>query len=113
MVSLDSPEKNAEFAKSLDVFSIQVSLAAPYPGTELYRQAQENGWFAGGTALVDAHGQQTAALEYDGLSRDEIFHAVERFYRAYYFRPRPIARMVGEIMTAVENDPIGLVETRT
>ncbi len=87
-----------EFAKSLDVFSVQVSLAAPYPGTELYRQALENGWFAGDARLVDAHGQQSAALEYDGLSRDEIFRSVERFYRAYYFRPRPIARMLGEML---------------
>ena len=30
----------------LDVFSIQVSLAAPYPGTELYEMARQNGWFA-------------------------------------------------------------------
>lgn len=87
-----------EFAKSLDVFSIQVSLAAPYPGTELYRQAKENGWFAGDAHLVDELGQQAAALEYDGLTRDEIFRSVERFYKAYYFRPRPIARMLGEML---------------
>src|SRR3954465_8776610 len=93
----ETPEtirETIEFAKSLDVFSIQVSLAAPYPGTELYRQAKENGWFAAGTTLVDEHGQQLAALEYDGLSREEIFAAVEKFYKAYYFRPRPIARML-------------------
>jgi hopanoid biosynthesis associated radical SAM protein HpnJ len=97
----ESPEtirETIEFAKSLDVFSIQVSLAAPYPGTELYRQAKENGWFAGDAHLVDELGQQAAALEYKGLSRDEIFRAVERFYKAYYFRPRPIARMVGEML---------------
>ena len=88
-----------EFAKEVDPFSMQVSLAAPYPGTELYRQAKENGWFAGDAHLVDGHGQQAAALEYDNLSRDEIFAALEKFYRAYYFRPRPIARMLGEMMT--------------
>ena len=87
-----------EFAKQLDVFSIQVSLAAPYPGTELYRQAKENGWFADDAHLVDDHGQQLAALEYEGLSREEIFRSVERFYKAYYFRPRPIARMLGEML---------------
>ena len=87
-----------EFAKEVDPFSMQVSLAAPYPGTELYRQAQENGWFGAASDLVDAHGQQTAMLEYDGLSRDEIFTALDRFYRAYYFRPRPIARMLGEML---------------
>jgi len=87
-----------EFAKEVDPFSMQVSLAAPYPGTELYRQAKENGWFSEDLDLVDSHGQQTAALEYDGLSRDEIFAALERFYKAYYFRPRPIARIVGEML---------------
>jgi hopanoid biosynthesis associated radical SAM protein HpnJ len=88
-----------EFAKSLDVFSLQVSLAAPYPGTELYRQAKENGWFREEASLVDGHGQQLAALEYDGLSREEIFASVERFYKAYYFRPRPIARIVRTMLT--------------
>jgi hopanoid biosynthesis associated radical SAM protein HpnJ len=87
-----------EFAKEIDPFSLQVSLAAPYPGTELYQQAKENGWFSEDLDLVDAHGQQTAALEYDGLSREEIFRYVERFYKAYYFRPRAIGRMLGEML---------------
>jgi hopanoid biosynthesis associated radical SAM protein HpnJ len=91
--------RTIEFAKALDVFSIQVSLAAPYPGTELYRQAMENGWFSEQLDLVDGGGRQTAALEYDGLSRDEIFAAVERFYKAYYLRPRPIGRMLGEMFS--------------
>ncbi len=98
----ETPEtirQTVEFAKALDVFSIQVSLAAPYPGTELYRQAKENGWFADDRTLVDDHGQQLAALEYENLSREEIFASVEKFYKAYYFRPRPIARMVGEMLT--------------
>ncbi|RYD70040.1 MAG: hopanoid biosynthesis associated radical SAM protein HpnJ, partial [Verrucomicrobiaceae bacterium] len=88
-----------EFAKEMDPFSLQVSLAAPYPGTELYRQAKENGWFREGSGLVDTHGQQLAALEYDDLSREEIFRSVERFYREYFFRPRPIARIVGTMLT--------------
>jgi len=97
----ETPEtirQTLEFAKELDVFSIQVSLAAPYPGTELYRQAMENGWLRGDPNLIGDHGEQLAALEYDGLSRDEIFRWVEKFYKAYYFRPRPIARMVAEML---------------
>jgi len=82
-----------EYAKELDLFSIQVSLAAPYPGTELYRQAMENGWFREGD-LVNEAGQQIAALEYKDLSREEIFAAVEKFYKSYYFRFRPISRIV-------------------
>jgi radical SAM superfamily enzyme YgiQ (UPF0313 family) len=37
-------EQTLRYACELDVYSIQVSLAAPYPGTELYQQAKENGW---------------------------------------------------------------------
>ncbi len=96
--TLETIRQTLEFAKELDVFSIQVSLAAPYPGTELYRQAKENGWLREDATLIGDHGEQLAALEYDGLSRDEIFRWVEKFYKAYYFRPRPIARMIGEML---------------
>ena len=50
------------------------------------------------TRPVDECGQQTAALEYDGLSRDEIFHYVERFDKACYLRPRAIGRMLAEML---------------
>lgn len=98
----ETPEtirETMEYAKRLDVFSIQVSLAAPYPGTELYRQALENGWFAKDAALVSEGGTQLAALEYDGLTREEIFAWVEKFYKGYYFRVRPIGRIVKTMLT--------------
>jgi radical SAM superfamily enzyme YgiQ (UPF0313 family) len=38
-------EETIRFAQEIDPFSIQVSIAAPYPGTELYRQATEQ-WLA-------------------------------------------------------------------
>jgi radical SAM superfamily enzyme YgiQ (UPF0313 family) len=41
----ETVEQTIRSPKELDVFSIQVSLAAPYPGTELYEQARLNGWF--------------------------------------------------------------------
>lgn len=83
------------FAKELDLFSIQVSLAAPYPGTELHRQATENGWLPQTEpGLINAQGTQTAALDYPDLSREEIFGYLEKFYKAYYLRPRPMARII-------------------
>src|SRR6185369_14498664 len=77
-------------------FSMQVSLAAPYPGTELFEQARLNGWFTrkDKTDLVEDDGFQQSALEYPGLGKDEIFENVERFYRAYYLRPKPILRII-------------------
>jgi hypothetical protein len=37
---------------------------------------------------------QQSTLEYPGLSKEEIYEAVDRFYRAYYLRPRPILRII-------------------
>jgi len=44
--------------------------------------------------LVETDGFQQSALEYPGLSKDAIFEAVDRFYRAYYLRPKPILRII-------------------
>ncbi|MCF7709306.1 MAG: hopanoid biosynthesis associated radical SAM protein HpnJ [Verrucomicrobia bacterium] len=88
-------KETLEFAKELDVFSIQVSLAAPYPGTELYETAKQNGWLSKDydTSIID-DGIQQCALEYPELSKEEIFESIERFYKQYYFRPRPIWRII-------------------
>ena len=91
-----SIENTINFAKELDVFSLQVSLAAPYPGTELYEQAKLNGWFVkkDKTDLVENDGFQQSTLEYPELTKDEIFESVDRFYRTYYLRPKPILRII-------------------
>jgi radical SAM superfamily enzyme YgiQ (UPF0313 family) len=91
-----SIENTINFAKELDVFSLQVSLAAPYPGTELYEMAKQNGWFVkkDKTDLVESDGLQQSTLEYPGLSKDKIFEEVDRFYRTYYLRPKPILRII-------------------
>ncbi len=89
-------EETLQFARELDVFSIQVSLAAPYPGTELYEMARQNSWFAkrDKAAILHDDGFQDSALEYPELSKEAIFEAVDRFYRAYFLRPRPILRIL-------------------
>jgi len=89
-------EQTIRYAMDLDVFSIQVSLAAPYPGTELYEMARQHGWFAkkDKTDIVHEDGFQQSSLEYPGLTKEEIFEAVEQFYRRYYIRPRPILRII-------------------
>src|SRR5919198_699465 len=92
----ESIENTINFARELDVFSIQVSLAAPYPGTELFEMARQNGWFVkkDKTDLVEDDGFQQSALEYPGLGKNEIFEAVDRFFRSYYLRPKPILRII-------------------
>jgi len=92
----ETMRQTMEYARELDLDTIQVSLAAPYPGTELYAQAQANGWLKT-DVLTDEHGIQGAAIEYPDLSRDEIFDAVGKFYRRFYMRPQPILRIVKDM----------------
>ena len=44
--------------------------------------------------IVHDDGLQQSTLEYPGLSKEEIFEAVEMFYRRYYLRPKPILRII-------------------
>jgi hopanoid biosynthesis associated radical SAM protein HpnJ len=89
-------QNTLNFAMELDVLSLQVSLAAPYPGTELYEMARQNGWFSkkDKTDILHDDGYQQSSLEYPGLSKEKIFEEVDRFYRTYYLRPKPILRII-------------------
>jgi hopanoid biosynthesis associated radical SAM protein HpnJ len=92
-------EETIRFATEINPHTIQVSLAAPYPGTYLYKQALDNGWLDDANAdLVDAHGVQIAPLHYPHLTHTEIFDSVEKFYRRFYFRSDKIASIVGEMV---------------
>jgi hopanoid biosynthesis associated radical SAM protein HpnJ len=95
-------QKTIQFAKDINPHTIQVSLAAPYPGTTLYKQAVENGWLEENHALnlVNAKGVQLAAIGYPHLSREEIFHSMEEFYKRFYFRPSKIWEIVREMLTS-------------
>ena len=88
------------FAREINPHTLQVSLAAPYPGTELHRQALQNGWLSTADSLVADDGVQVAALSYPDLSHHEIFEALEQFYKRFYFRPRKMLEMTIEMATS-------------
>ena len=91
-------EETINYAKEIDPHTIQVSLAAPYPGTFLYKQATENGWFDNTNALLTDGGNQIAQLTYPHLPAALIFDKVEEFYKRFYFRPSKIGSIVWEML---------------
>jgi hopanoid biosynthesis associated radical SAM protein HpnJ len=95
-------EKTIAFAKEINPLTIQVSLAAPYPGTTLYKQAVENGWLKENDAvnLVNDRGVQLATISYPHLSKEQIYHSMEIFYRQFYFRPAKIWEIVKGMLTS-------------
>ena len=90
-------EATIRFAQEIDPHTLQVSLAAPYPGTALYRQAVEQGWLETDD-LVDGRGTQASVIGYPHLPRAEIFQALETFYRRFYFRPRKLVALGAEMV---------------
>jgi radical SAM superfamily enzyme YgiQ (UPF0313 family) len=90
-----------EFAKRLDLNSIQASLASPYPGTEFWDLCRREGWIAS-ESYIDDTGHQSCIVSYPHLSNEEIFRSVEEFYNRFYFRPRYIARSVVKMLTDAE-----------
>ncbi|HIQ18343.1 MAG TPA: hopanoid biosynthesis associated radical SAM protein HpnJ [Novosphingobium capsulatum] len=96
--TLETIEETIEYAKEINPHTIQVSLAAPYPGTFLYKQAKENGWFDGTHDMLTQHGEQIAQLSYEHLPASVIFEKVEEFYKRFYFRPRKIGSIVNEMV---------------
>ena len=100
----DTIEKTIEFAKEINPHTIQVSLAAPYPGTTLYKQAVAEGWLQETEAqhLVNEKGVQLAAISYPHLSKEQIYHSMEVFYKRFYFRPSKIWEIVREMSTSWE-----------
>ncbi len=97
----DDPGDPANSPSDINPHTIQVSLAAPYPGTFLYKQAKENGWFDAADAdLLTDDGTQIAPLNYPHLGHTEIFDSVEDFYKQFYFRPSKImARSSRKMLT--------------
>src|SRR6195256_6587537 len=93
-------QETLAFAKEVNPHTIQVSLAAPYPGTFLYKQAKENGWVASDVDLLTDDGTQIAPLNYPHLGHTEIFDSVEDFYKKFYFRPSKIMEIVKEMLTS-------------
>jgi radical SAM superfamily enzyme YgiQ (UPF0313 family) len=91
-------KQTIQFAKEVDSDTLQVSVATPYPGTEFYQEAMENNWLID-SDLVSYAGVQQAAVKYSNLSNQEIFDAVETFYHKFYFRLKPIARILATMLT--------------
>jgi hopanoid biosynthesis associated radical SAM protein HpnJ len=93
-------QQTIQFAKEINPHTIQVSLAAPYPGTYLYNQAKEQGWLTeeDESHLVNDRGVQISPMSYPHLNHTEIFDSVEVMYKKFYFRAGKIAEITGEML---------------
>ncbi|MDQ2843752.1 MAG: hopanoid biosynthesis associated radical SAM protein HpnJ [Acidobacteriota bacterium] len=88
--------KSIDFAKELDVETIQVSIGHPFPGTEFYDHVKKNGLITIDETMTDEAGHQLPNYHYPGLDKAELVDWVERFYGEYYFRPKVAFRLISK-----------------
>ena len=87
-------EQTIKFAISLNSDYSQFPVAIPYPGTELYRRAEKNGWLK-----ID---KEKIFLEYPNLKAEEIARASKRAYGKFYLRPKYILKRIVRIKSLPE-----------
>jgi len=98
----DTIRETIDFARCLDLNSIQASLASPYPGTEFFEMCKKEGWISSET-FIDDTGHQNCVINYPHLTSKEIFDAVEELYNKFYFRPKYIFRSIIKMLINSED----------
>lgn len=74
-------------AMALKVDQVMFNIVSPFPGTEFYRMAKENGWIKGGE-YEPTNVQRDSILSYPHLSAEEMERALYRFNLRYFLSPR-------------------------
>jgi radical SAM superfamily enzyme YgiQ (UPF0313 family) len=90
--SRESIAATARFVDSLDLDFVQFYCAMPYPGTELLREAREQGWLSSTDWRRWEHNQ--SVLDYPHLRSADIMRLRRRLMIRWYFSPRRVLRTV-------------------
>lgn len=73
-------------AKKLRVDQIMFNIVSPFPGTEFYNLAKENGWIEGGE-YTPTNAQRESILNYPHLSAREMEKILYQFNLRYFLSP--------------------------
>ena len=74
-------------AKRLHVDQLMINIVSPFPGTEFYQMALDNGWLANGE-YVPTDVQRNSILNYPHLSAREMERLLFRSNLSYFLSPR-------------------------
>jgi radical SAM superfamily enzyme YgiQ (UPF0313 family) len=72
--------------KALKVDQVMFNIVSPFPGTEFYTMALENGWISGGK-YVPTDVQRESILSYPHLSSEEMERILRRNNLSYFLDP--------------------------
>ncbi len=86
------------FAKRLPLSLALFHIAAPYPGSPLFFEVVEQGWFRPGTRWEQVDMDCSTVLDYPHLRAEELERWAQRAFRSWAFRPGPALTYLGMLL---------------
>ena len=85
-------------AKRLKVDQLMINIVSPFPGTQFYQTALENGWLKDGE-YVPTDVQRESILNYPHLSYKEMEHLLFVSNLTYFLSPRFVWKQIRKFRT--------------
>lgn len=82
-------QETIRFSKRLPLDLALFHIAAPYPGSPLFFEVVEQGWFRPGTCWEQVDMDRSTVLDYPHLRAEELERWAQRAFRAWALRPGP------------------------
>ncbi len=95
--TLESLQSSLDLAIELDLDYFQPSVLTPYPGTQLYAEAEKNDWLL--HRDFSRYGQNFVVMKMKHLEARQIYDFEKRAMRTFYLRPRMILRLLSRVRT--------------
>ncbi len=88
--TVETIQETIAASKALPLDIALFHVAAPYPGTPLFFEVVENGWFRPGTNWEAIDMDQVTVLDYPNLKAEDLLYWQRRAFREWALRPGPI-----------------------
>lgn len=88
-------------AMKVKVDQVMFNIVSPFPGTEFYKMAHENGWIKGGE-YSPTNVQKESILSYPHLTAEEMEKALYRFNLRYFLSPGVVFKHLRRFSTVSE-----------
>jgi radical SAM superfamily enzyme YgiQ (UPF0313 family) len=100
----ETMRQSIDLAKKLNTDTMAFFVASPYPGTEFYQIAKENGYFRKDFEWKDFTlvSNNLPPLNLPGLPAEDILKWQKKAYREYYLRPRYILQKIISLRSKVD-----------
>jgi anaerobic magnesium-protoporphyrin IX monomethyl ester cyclase len=88
--SEETIQETIRFSKRLPLDLALFHIAAPYPGSPLFFEVVEQGWFRPGTCWEQVDMDRSTVLDYPHLPAEELERWARRAFREWALRPGPV-----------------------